>query len=221
MHEVEGEAVKYLGLYDGEKLIGTAIVIRKDARRGRYYEIPGGPVMNWDGPIKPIRFFCDEIKALAAKDKCVFVRIRPNIANTEKHRETAKKAGLIPAPMLLHAENTIILDLTKSDDELLTEMRRQTRYEVRRAQKMGIEVTFDTSKYAFTDFYQIQLETAKRQNFIPSTQTFIEAQHEAFGDAARIYTASLKGRPASILSKSCSEAAMASSSVPAGRMSRT
>ncbi len=194
VHEVEGEAVKYLGLYDGEKLIGTAIVIRKDARRGRYYEIPGGPVMNWDGPIKPIRFFIDEIKALAAKDKCVFVRIRPNIDNTEKHRETAKKAGLIPAPMLLHAENTIILDLTKPDDELLTDMRSQTRYEVRHSAKLGIKVSYGTGEKAFNDFYDLQNETAERQGFIQSPRKIALAQHEVYGDKARIYTAELDGK---------------------------
>ena len=194
VHEVEGEKVKYLGLYDGEKIIGSAVVIRKDARRGRYFEIPGGPVLDWDGSIKPIRFFIDEIKKLAATEKCVFVRIRPNIDNTPAHLATAKKLGLVPAPMLLHAENTIMLDMAKTDDELMTEMRRQTRYEVRRSAKLGIKVSYETTKQAFNDFYDLQLQTAERQGFIPSSRNCVLAQHEVYGDMARIYTAELDGK---------------------------
>lgn len=194
VHELEGKTVKYLGLYDGDEIIGAAVTIRQDARRGRYYEIPGGPVVDWDGSIKPIRFFIDEIKKLASADKCVFVRIRPNIDNTEKHQALAKKLGLVPSPMLLHAENTVILDLSKSDDELLTDMRRQTRYEVRRAAKLGIEVGYETSKKAFEDFYDLQRETAERQGFIQSSRAIALAQHEVYGDLARIYTAKLDGK---------------------------
>ena len=37
VHEVEGKPVKYLGLYDDKKLIGSAVMNRQDARRGRYF----------------------------------------------------------------------------------------------------------------------------------------------------------------------------------------
>ena len=69
-------------------------------------------ILDWDGPIKPIRFFINEIKKIAEAEKCVFVRIRPNIDDTEKHRAVAQKVGLVPSPMLLHAENTIMLDMS-------------------------------------------------------------------------------------------------------------
>jgi lipid II:glycine glycyltransferase (peptidoglycan interpeptide bridge formation enzyme) len=97
--------------------------------------------------------------------------------------------------MHLHAEHTVMIDVRLSEEDLLKDMRRQTRYEVRRADKLGIQVTYDTSKHAFNEFYNMQLETAKRQNFIPSTREFIMAQHDAFAGAARIYTASLDGKP--------------------------
>ena len=87
-----------------------------------------------------------------------------------------------------------MLDLTKSDDELLTEMRRQTRYEVRRSAKLGIKVSYETSEKAFNDFYDLQNETAERQGFIQSPRKIALAQHEVYGDKARIYTAELDGK---------------------------
>ena len=195
VYEIDGEKVFYFGLYDNEKIIGSAVVILKKAKRGAYLEIPGGPLLDWDRDKRAVKEFMSEIRKVAEANQCVFVRMRPNIPDDYNNQQLVKELGLVPSPMHLHAEHTVMLDLNLSEEDLLKDMRRQTRYEVRRAEKMGIEVTFDTSKYAFTDFYNTQLETAKRQNFIPSTRKFIEAQHDAFGKSARIYTASLKGRP--------------------------
>ena len=198
VHEKDGKKIYFLGLFDEKKLIGSSVVIVKPAKRGRYLEIPGGPLLDWDGDIKALRFFMEEIAKLAEREKCVFVRMRPNIPDTEEHRKLAERLKLVKSPMHLHAEHTVMLDITKSDDELMTEMRRQTRYEVRRAQKLGIEVSYETSEKAFNEFYDLQLETAERQGFIPSSRHMILSQHEVFGDKARIYTATLDGK---VLSK--------------------
>ena len=194
VYEKDGKKVFYLGLFEDKKLIGSSVVILKPAKRGRYLEIPGGPLLDWDGNIKALRFFLKEIAKLAEREKCVFVRMRPNIPDTEQHRKLAERLKLVKSPMHLHAEHTVMLDITKSEEELMTEMRRQTRYEVRRAQKLGIKVSYETSEKAFNDFYDLQLETAERQGFIPSTRHLIMAQHEVFGDKARIYTATLDGK---------------------------
>ncbi len=194
VYEKDGKKVFYLGLFEDKKLVGSSVVILKPAKRGRYLEIPGGPLLDWDGNIKALRFFLKEIAKLAEREKCVFVRMRPNIPDTEQHRKLAERLKLVKSPMHLHAEHTVMLDITKSEEELMTEMRRQTRYEVRRAQKLGIKVSYETSEKAFNDFYDLQLETAERQGFIPSTRHLIMAQHEVFGDKARIYTATLDGK---------------------------
>lgn len=194
VYEKDGKKVFYLGLFEDKKLIGSSVVILKPAKRGHYLEIPGGPLLDWDGNIKALRFFLKEIAKLAEREKCVFVRMRPNIPDTEQHRKLAERLKLVKSPMHLHAEHTVMLDITKSEEELMTEMRRQTRYEVRRAQKLGIKVSYETSEKAFNDFYDLQLETAERQGFIPSTRHLIMAQHEVFGEKARIYTAMLDGK---------------------------
>ena len=137
----DGEKVFYFGLFDEKKMIGSSVVILKAAKRGRYLEIPGGPLLDWDGDIKALRFFLKEIAKVAEANKCVFVRMRPNIPDTEQHRKLAERLKLVKSPMHLHAEHTVMLDITKSEEELMTEMRRQTRYEVRRAQKLGIKVS--------------------------------------------------------------------------------
>ena len=194
VYELDGKETFFRGIEKDGKLIGSAVIILKPAKRGRYLEIPGGPMLDWEGDREVLEFFVSEITKLAKSLKCVFVRMRPNIRDTEENESLVKSLGFVKSPMHLHAEHTVMLDLTKSEDELLTDMRRQTRYEVRRSAKLGITVERDNSEQAFDDFYDIQLETAKRQGFIPSTRKFIQAQREAFGDNIQIYTAKLEDK---------------------------
>lgn len=195
VYELDGSKVHYLSLKDRDDIHGTAVIIVKNAKRGRYLEIPGGPILDWDHEPRYVKAFMEEVKKLAEQENCVFVRMRPNIDDSKAHVKMIEDLGLVASPMHLHAEHTVMINLRPSEADLLKDMRRQTRYEVRRAEKMGIKVSFDTSKHAFSEFYNLQLETAQRQGFIPSTREFIMAQHEAFGGAARIYTATLDGRP--------------------------
>jgi len=157
--------------------------IVKDARRGRYLEIPGGPLLNWNDQ-RLVKTVFETVIAEAKKEKCVFVRFRPQLEKsqaTEQYIENLKKSfDLRPAPMHLHAQNTVILDLTKTEDELLMSMRRQTRYEVRRGEKLGLKVLEDASEVAFDEFHKVQAETAKRQNFIPPSKKELLAERTAF-----------------------------------------
>jgi lipid II:glycine glycyltransferase (peptidoglycan interpeptide bridge formation enzyme) len=194
VHELAGDRVFYLKLWDGEEVRGTCVATLKQARRGRYIEIPGGPLIEW-GSRADVRAVMDGLKKLAAQENCVFVRMRPNMADTAESRKIFAKAGLVTAVGQLHAEHTIMIDLGLSEDKLLAGMRRQTRYEVRRAAKLGIKVSYATDEKAFKEFYRIQKQTAERQGFVLSPEKLILAQREVFGDNARIYRAELDGKP--------------------------
>ena len=95
--------------------------------------------------------------------------------------------------MHLAAEHTVMIDLNLSEEKLLAGMRRQTRYEVRRADKLGIAVTRDNSEEIFKEFHEVQLLTAKRQGFVPPDLETLMAEREAFGDKVWIYVARTGG----------------------------
>jgi lipid II:glycine glycyltransferase (peptidoglycan interpeptide bridge formation enzyme) len=97
--------------------------------------------------------------------------------------------GLKKSPMHLAAEHTVMIDLSRSEDELLAAMRRQTRYEVRRAGKLGITVERGDSEELFREFHEVQLETAKRQGFVPPSLRVLLAEREAFLGTIWIYIA--------------------------------
>ena len=173
--------------FDGK---GWALMIIRDAKRGRYLEIPCGPLIDWENK-KLVRDALEKIKKVAKREKCVFVRIRPQLIKTEKNLKALEELGLKKSPMHLAAEHTVMIDLKKSEEELLSEMRRQTRYEVRRADRLGIKVYKENSEEIFKEFHKIQLETAKRQNFIPPDLRTLLAEKEAFLDNIEIYVAKI------------------------------
>lgn len=167
---------------------GRALMIVRDAKRGRYLEIPCGPLLDWSdkGAVKAA---FEKIGEIGKREKCVFVRIRPQLEKKAQNLRILEDLGLKPSPMHLAAEHTVMIDLRGSEDEMLSKMRRQTRYEVRRAQKLGITVERSNSKEIFEEFHGVQLETAKRQGFIPPSLKTLMAEREAFGDKITIYVA--------------------------------
>lgn len=192
LYEKLGDKVYHLGVYD-DKLAGLILAIVKNARRGRYIEVPGGPLVEFTNKRQLDEVF-KYLRQLAKENNCGFVRVRPQLVDSEKVRDSLKKNGLTKAPMHLHAENTSILDLTLSEEIILNNMRQQTRYEIRRADKLGIEVFMTSNIDDLHKFHKIQLETASRQGFIPPSQGFIEAQLEVFGSDLKIYQAKKDGK---------------------------
>ena len=184
MNEILGHKV-IVEDFDGK---GYALMIVRDAKRGRYLEIPCGPLIDWDDK-KTTKAVFDKIRQIARREKCVFVRIRPQLIENAKNLQILAEMGLKKAPMHLAAEHTVIIDLTQPEDKLLGNMRRQTRYDVRRAGKLGIKVEKSNDEAIFKEFREVQADTARRQNFIPPNLKTLLAEREAFGKNITIYVA--------------------------------
>ena len=174
---------------------GWAIMVVRNAKRGRYLEIPCGPLIDW-GDKGLVKEVMSRITEVAEKEKCVFVRLRPQLLANRENLEVLERMGLKKSPMHLAAEHTVMIDLSLSEEELLAGMRRQTRYEVRRAGKLGITVERDDSEEILREFHQVQMETARRQGFVPPSLEVLLAEREAFGDNFAIYVSrTAEGEP--------------------------
>ena len=92
---------------------GYALMIVQNAKRGRYLEIPCGPLIDWKNP-EILRDAFTKIRKIAVQNHCVFVRLRPQLRRTAENLEILSKLNLKPSPMHLAAEHTVIIDLTKT-----------------------------------------------------------------------------------------------------------
>jgi lipid II:glycine glycyltransferase (peptidoglycan interpeptide bridge formation enzyme) len=123
---------------------------------------------------------------VAKEHKCLFVRVRPQLLVTPAHQQLFRQLGFRRSPMHVTADLTTQIDLTKSDDELKRAMRKGTRYEVNRAQKLGIKVEAVTDDRYMQEFYKIQLETAERHKFVPFSFKFLSEQFKVFAEADKV-----------------------------------
>jgi lipid II:glycine glycyltransferase (peptidoglycan interpeptide bridge formation enzyme) len=196
-HEALGKKVHYLGIFEGQALVGVCLGIIEDAKRGRYLSIPGGPLLNWENQ-SLVKSFFEQISEVAKKDRCIFIRLRPQIEDTEQNRLLMKKNHLKPSPMHLTAEHTLQLNLNQSPEIILAQMRKTTRYEIRQAEKLGIKVISTTDIKAADEFYDAQIQTAKRQKFVPFSLPLIRSEFSCFTkhNQALLYKAvSPNGKP--------------------------
>ncbi len=194
-HKRLGKVIVRRGFYEDKKLIGVMLSIVEDAKRGRYLTVPGGPIIDWDNKALVDASFA-EMKRIALSARCVFIRIRPQLVTSDLAIKIFREHGCRNAPMHLHAELSSILDITKSDDSLLAKMRKTTRYEIRKAEKLGIKVQVSRDERDIKDFYDLQMRTAKRQEFVPFSYSFLAEQFEVFlvGGNALLYTALYEGK---------------------------
>ncbi|HSX58278.1 MAG TPA: peptidoglycan bridge formation glycyltransferase FemA/FemB family protein [Candidatus Saccharimonadales bacterium] len=109
----------------------------------------------------PISF--SQIDSLAQAEKIVFSKIEPNtsLPNSQIVSEL-KNYHYKSDRWALQPTKTIILNLTKSDDELLKNMEKDTRYSIRAAQRRGVRVVKSNDLNRFLKLYR---QTAKRQKF--------------------------------------------------------
>lgn len=185
--------VRRIAVQDG-KIIGAYAGVVEAAKRGRHLAIAGGPILDWNNSDLVEQIFAD-MKVQGRANHCVFVRIRPQLERNCEHLELMKQLGLRPAPMYLSVEFAGILNLEKTEDEILQGMRQRLRRALRKAKKNDIQVEKSTNPDDTHEFYQIELQTAGRHHFIAFSEDFLTKQFAAFaphGEAV-LYTAKYQG----------------------------
>ena len=194
-HESLKNDIQRTGFYNENKLVGVMLSAVENAKRARYLTVPGGPIIDWTTS-DVVNCFAEEVKKIAKVHNCVFVRVRPQLESSEFSKSLFKQHGFINAPMHLHAELTSQLDITKDEQTLLSKMRKTTRYEIKKAISMKIKITTTNDPSEIEKFYDLQIETAKRQNFVPFSYEFLYEQFKVFAqnNKALLYSAEFENK---------------------------
>lgn len=183
------------GIYDeNNRLVGVYAGEVEPAKRGRHLAVAGGPIFDWTNQeIKNLIF--SDMKQQAKKLKCTFVRVRPQLQNTPENAKIFQQLGFRKAPMYLSVEFAGVLNLENSEEEILKNMRQRLRRALRKAEKNQITIEKTSDPKAIHDFYQIELQTAKRHDFYAFSEDFLTKQFAAFAknDEAVLYIAKLNG----------------------------
>lgn len=190
-----GKKIFRYGIFKRNELVGVFLAIKEPAKRGPHLIIPGGPLMDWSSK-EVVKVFLEKIKDLAEKEGVWFVRIRPELLDNDKNRKLFEKLGFVPAPMHLHAENTWILNISKSNEEILKGMRKTTRYMVRKSVKFPFTLELTVNPNSAKILKKLQDETVERHKFVGFPEKLFSSQLSSFGkdDQGRLFIVKLKGK---------------------------
>lgn len=183
------------GIYDeNNQLVGVYAGEVEPAKRGRHLAVAGGPIFDWTNQEVKNLIFSD-MRQQAKKLKCTFVRVRPQLQNTPENAKIFQQLGFRKAPMYLSVEFAGVLNLENSEEEILKNMRQRLRRALRKAEKNQITIEKTSDPKAIHDFYQIELQTAKRHDFYAFSEDFLTKQFAAFAknNEAVLYIAKLRG----------------------------
>ncbi len=190
-HKSRGKkVVRRIAIDEKNKIHAAYAGVVETARRGTHLAIAGGPIMDFSDK-KLVKMIFEDIKAEGEANDCVFVRVRPQLERTKEAYRIFKENGLRPAPTFLSVEYAAILDLGKSEEEIMKSMHRRIRYAVNNARNKGFVIEKSTNPEDIHTFYEIQSQTAKRQSFVEFSEDFLKKQFAAFaknGEAV-LYTA--------------------------------
>jgi peptidoglycan pentaglycine glycine transferase (the first glycine) len=124
--------------------------------------VPKGPALDYADSALVDRVLGDLI-AVAKRDRAIFIKIDPDLSQTD--RSILLDRGWRFSAEQIQFRNTMLIDLTRSEDDLLAALKPKTRYNVRLAQKKG--VTVRSGDLDDLDLlYQLYAETAQRDGFI-------------------------------------------------------
>lgn len=187
--------VRKIAVSEKGKILGAYAGVIENAKRGRYMAIAGGPIINWNDKDVIEKIF-EDIYAEGKANKCVFVRIRPQLELSAKSSELMQKLTLKRAPMYLSVEYAGILNLEKTEEEILRDASQGFRRKLRKSEQENIVIEKSTDPKIAKTFYQLEVEHAKRQKFVPFSESYLTKQFKAFAEngEAVMYTAKLDGK---------------------------
>jgi peptidoglycan pentaglycine glycine transferase (the first glycine) len=170
-----------IGVYDGEELIATALVSKIKARRGTFLLIQHGPNVK-NKKLQDIGALMGELKKIAKEEKADFIRIAPLWIKNEENQKIFKDLGFRESPMHANAyEATWKLDITPSEDDLMKNMRKTTRYLIRQAMKNSDISIEKSQKLSDVEIYQnLNRQVAIRQKFVPFSSEYIKNEFDLF-----------------------------------------
>lgn len=131
-----------------------------------------------------------ELSKRAQEENCVFVKIEPN-------SPTFKAPGgyLVKPAQNMFAHASYIIDLRKSDEELLKTMHQKTRYNLNLARRKGVKVKTGHTDKMLQEFLKLFHITSARHKLFQHPDSYYKTLFEVFkkqGDA-EIITGYFKG----------------------------
>ena len=166
LQELEWNKIFRYWIYDDKKLIWLFLLIKVFAKRWIYLFTPHWPlIMPEYNFFEVLKWLKQELKSIWKEQKASFIRLNSTQKNTKENAKNFKNLWFLNAPMHIHAEDTHLLDLEKSEEELLKNIKKEDRYYINRAIKEWVEIRIDNQKDHIETLINYHHNHANRENW--------------------------------------------------------
>lgn len=195
LREKKNWKVHYVGIKENNILCGAAMLLSKRKCLNIYeFYSPRGILVDYNNK-RHLSFFIKNLSKYIKKEHGYILRIDPYIINKERDIngnviengidnceiiKTLKKLGFNKSKTKEQVTWMFSLDLDgKTEDEILKEMKPNTRNIIKKAQKIGITIK-ELTKDRLNDFNDIIKKTGQRRNFSPREESYYKEMYNLF-----------------------------------------
>lgn len=162
---------------------------------GEYLYIPRGPIVeNAKLQMTNVKNGINTLVTLAREKKCRWIRIEPE---TEGILEEIKKLvphQVVSAPHDMQPREIFKIDITKTEEELLAEMKSKTRYNIRLAEKRGVRVSETREEKYITAFLGLITATSGRKGITSHPRSYYQQFFQTLPEnICRLFVAEYEG----------------------------
>jgi peptidoglycan pentaglycine glycine transferase (the first glycine) len=191
-----------------EELIALAnIITHKLPVVGDYLYVPRGPVFeisNFQFPIsKQLDKFLSNLIDLAKENNANWIRIEPGSGEILQaiRKSLPKNVNIKKSSVDMQPREILVLDISKSETEILAGMKQKTRYNIKLSQKHGVSVKaisnfqFPISKKYVDSFIKLVGTTAERDKITSHPEEYYRKMFEMIPpEILKLYVAEYEGK---------------------------
>lgn len=200
-----GAATERIGFFeDGKLKSGIQIIFSKIPKTNYTVGIASKTLM-------PEQEHIEALKEAAKKHRAVFIKIEPDIFKPVQKDKSIKEDPYLEADSLetlieekknflfkngakngkpFFEKYNFILDIEKTEEELLASFHSKTRYNIRLAEKKGVTIIDNSTEEGMEDYIRLMEETTKRQGFFNHNGEYFRRMFKIFPkDNLRIFEA--------------------------------
>ncbi|MBL8100713.1 MAG: peptidoglycan bridge formation glycyltransferase FemA/FemB family protein [Anaerolineales bacterium] len=160
-------------------IVATCLVLKRTILRNSFAArisilyAPKGPLLDWSKESLRKRVF-DDLEFFAKRQGAIFLKIDPDIVlgrgvelgNSDPVIPSEmKRRGWVESKEQIQFKNTVVVDLSESEESILMRMKQKTRYNIRLAEKKGVSIR--EGKLAdLENLYRMYAETSVRDGFV-------------------------------------------------------
>lgn len=196
--KAQGQTIERWGMFSEQGQLEHTLQIT-------FHSIPvfGGTAGYFPKGDTPTAEMLNALSEIGKRNNAVFIKLEPNTLQPASAAEEAFEAeqkvltdnGAVPGRSLF-TPYTFVLDISPSEEELMANLKSKTRYNVRLAERKGVQIVEDSTDAGLEEYLTLLKETTQRQGFYAHDEAYFRTQwqHLKTSGMAKILKAVHEGK---------------------------